>query len=58
VLWAIDMLEAYNRKYLAPELTMIIFPVLKRDVSFHPEYVAGDDPRKRRVEGEEDDWQI
>jgi hypothetical protein len=52
------MLEAYNRKYLATELTMINFPVLKRDVSFHPEYVAGDDPRKRRVEGEEDDWQI
>jgi hypothetical protein len=52
---AIDMLEAYNLKYLAPELTIINFPVLKRDVLFHPEDVAGDDSRKRRAEGEEDD---
>jgi hypothetical protein len=52
---AIDMLEAYNRKYLAPELTMINFPVLKRDVSFHPEDAAGDDSRKRRAGEEEDE---
>lgn len=49
---AIDMLEAYNRKFLAPELTMINFPVLKRDVSFHPE---DDDSRKRRADHEEED---
>jgi hypothetical protein len=34
---AIDMLEAYNRKFLAPDLTTINFPVMKRDASFHPD---------------------
>jgi hypothetical protein len=32
---AIDMLEAYNRKFLSPDLTTINFPVMKRDASYH-----------------------